>query len=163
MSEEGSLTLHVVHGRQKHRLDVKRSSSIQQVSEELESLTGVLARQQKLIHKSKILQQSLLVKDTTLQAGDSIMLLGTGGQTQVRVRAQAGALCWPLWPDSMWCCRAKQLPLHIQLTSRHKKQPPSLLSSFRSRLPTCRWLLMSCTVQLRFEGKACFETLLCSC
>lgn len=86
MSTDGlKLTLRVTHGRQAYSVQLDPTDTVRQLCDQLEQLTGVLARQQKLIHKSKVLQPSSPLKDTSLKSGDSILLLGAGGQTQARV------------------------------------------------------------------------------
>lgn len=78
------LTLHVKHGKCTHQVTVKLDTRMLEVMQITEQLTQVPVQQQKLICQGKILDSNSTVEDLNLKQGSKLMLMTTGGQTQVK-------------------------------------------------------------------------------
>jgi hypothetical protein len=83
MMEDG-VRLLVQHGRETVEVQADPADKISDVMKKVESLSGVLARQQKLIYKGKTLPSTATIQECSLQNGAKIMMMSSagGGSTQ---------------------------------------------------------------------------------
>ena len=70
-----TITVHVKHGPQDHQVALPATATVQQLKQELEPLTGLVKRQQKLIFKGKVLEDSSALTACKLVNGSKVMLL----------------------------------------------------------------------------------------
>ena len=80
----GGFRLLIQHGRETIDLQAAPEETIADVMKKVETLSGVLARQQKLIHRGKLLPSSATVQECHLKSGAKVMLMSSsgGGSTQ---------------------------------------------------------------------------------
>ena len=78
----------VKHGKSLCQLTVDEDAKIMTLMGEIEKLISVPVQQQKLIFQGKVLHPSSLIKNAKLKDGCKIMLMASGGQTQVLFPAE---------------------------------------------------------------------------
>ena len=82
-----SMKILVQHGQTNIELQVVSEDLVEDVMRQVEAASGVLARQQKLIHRGKVLDSRATLLEANIKDGAKIMLLssmGGGSSTQVR-------------------------------------------------------------------------------
>ncbi|KAK9807010.1 hypothetical protein WJX72_010701 [[Myrmecia] bisecta] len=83
------MKLVVKHGKETCELDCGAEAKVEDVMAQLETLTGVITRKQKLIFQGKVLLPSQTLEAAKLKEGSKLMLMaGTGVQTQGQLAAQ---------------------------------------------------------------------------
>ena len=82
-----SVKLLIQNGRETVEMQARSDELIFGIKTRLEGLSGVLARQQKLIHKGKVLLSGATVQECKLKDGAKIMLMASsgGGSTQAHL------------------------------------------------------------------------------
>ena len=75
----------VKHGKSVCQLTVDEDTKIVTLMGDVEKLISVPVQQQKLIFQGKVLDPSSSVKNAKLKDGSKLMLMASGGQTQVLV------------------------------------------------------------------------------
>jgi hypothetical protein len=79
MEQPNPLTLLVKAGPTEHRVSLPAGSSVADLKAALEPLAGLLRRQQKLILKGKVLEDSQSLSSCKLASGAKLMLLAAQG------------------------------------------------------------------------------------
>jgi hypothetical protein len=77
------LTLYVKHGPSTHQLTETEDAGVSKLMQDIEELTGVPARHQKLICQGKVLDTAATLKALKVKNGSKLMLMTSGSQTQV--------------------------------------------------------------------------------
>lgn len=86
------LQLNIKHGPKEHPVTVSANSTVLALKQQLESLTGVFVRNQKLIFKGKVLDDAATLEASKIGKGAKLMLLATEGLPfKVRCRDVAAA------------------------------------------------------------------------
>ena len=94
-------TLQLKHGTSTYTVPVEDNARLSEAMQTIEQLTNVPFTQQKLICRGKVLDPRCTVKASKLKDGSKVMLMTSGGQTQVlpvqllllRARADVTAAC----------------------------------------------------------------------
>jgi hypothetical protein len=71
--------LHIKHGTETLSVTTAATSTVQQLKQQLEQLTGLFVRNQKLIFKGKLLADASTLEACKLTTGAKIMLLQSEG------------------------------------------------------------------------------------
>ncbi len=89
-----AVSLLVKHGAVEHTVELPSAACrVGDLKGQLEALTGVFARQQKLIYRGKVLDDGLSLSEARLASGTRIMLLqGAGSSGRVRLFSLPAAL-----------------------------------------------------------------------
>jgi leucine-rich repeat protein SHOC2 len=75
------LALVVKLGSQEHQCCLSATSTVAQLKAQLEPLTGLMSRQQKLIFKGKVMEDSQSLTSCKLVSGAKLMLLAAQAST----------------------------------------------------------------------------------
>lgn len=77
------LTLSVKHGQSTYQLKKTEDAGVSTLMQDIEELTGVPVRHQKLICQGKVLDTAATLKALKVKNGSKLMLMTSGSQTQV--------------------------------------------------------------------------------
>lgn len=88
-------TLQLKHGTFNYPVPLEDDAKLSEAMQTIEKLTNVPVSQQKLICQGKILNPRCTVKASKLKDGSKVMLMTSGGQTQVLASIVAALVCFP--------------------------------------------------------------------
>lgn len=77
------LRLLIKHGQSTHQIEAPEDAAVVQVMEDIEKVTGVPTRHQKLICQGRVVDPTSTLKALKLKTGAKLMLMTSGSQTQV--------------------------------------------------------------------------------
>ncbi len=78
-----TLTLSIKYGKSTHQIEFAEDAGVLAVMQDVEKLTGVPVRHQKLISQGKVLDAASTLKASKVKGGSKLMLMASGSQTQV--------------------------------------------------------------------------------
>lgn len=78
-----TLKLTIKHGKASYDISADGSSLVSDLMQQIEGLTGVLIREQKLVCQGKVLSSAVSLEASKVRSGAKLMLLAGGSQTQV--------------------------------------------------------------------------------
>lgn len=78
-----AVKLSIKHGKSTHEVTADSSTFVSDIMQQIEQMTGVLARDQKLVCQGKVLNPKSSIEESKLKSGSKLMLLAGGSQTQV--------------------------------------------------------------------------------
>lgn len=78
------LKLSVKHGKDTYEISAEQSSLVADIMQQIEQLTEVFVKEQKLVCQGKVLNPSSSLEASKIKSGAKLMLLAGGGQTKVR-------------------------------------------------------------------------------
>ena len=78
-----TLKLTIKHGKASYDISADGSSLVSDLMQQIERLTGVLIREQKLVCQGKVLNSAASLEASKVRSGAKLMLLAGGSQTQV--------------------------------------------------------------------------------
>mmetsp|Transcript_13412 Transcript_13412/g.28686 ORF Transcript_13412/g.28686 Transcript_13412/m.28686 type:complete len:447 (+) Transcript_13412:109-1449(+) len=88
MSDHGDITVQVKHGASTYAITLPPSSQVSLLQKEIEKLTNIFCRHQKLIHKGKVLDPAALLSTQQVTMGSKIMLMASGDVTKLQTKGQ---------------------------------------------------------------------------
>lgn len=78
-----TVKLYVKHGKSTHDITADSSTLVSDVMQQIQQVTGVLTRDQKLVCQGKVLLPNSTLEALKVKTGSKLMLLAGGSQTQV--------------------------------------------------------------------------------
>lgn len=72
---ESSIELFIKHGPQEHHVALASNATVAQLKQQLEALTSLMQRQQKLIFNGKVLDDHQTLTSYKLTSGSKVMLM----------------------------------------------------------------------------------------